>query len=299
MADPESFGGLSASWALSLRARNRSDATIYSYLLSASKLEAFLLKADLPTDVTDIRREHVEAFIADQLANWSAGTAGVRYRSLQQLFGWLLDEGEIDENPMARTDPPSAPEVPVPLVSDADARKLLDACSGKAFEDRRDAAILRVFIDTPSRLGEVTGMTLDGVDLRDGVVRVLGKGRRERLTPLSPKAAAAIDRYLRARSRHRYATSPRLWLGTSGPMTASGITQMLKRRCRQAGIAPLHPHQFRHTFAHAWKATDGSDDDLMRLAGWRSRAMLARYGASAADQRAREAYRRRMGDGRL
>lgn len=292
MHDPESFGGLSASWALSLRARNRSEKTVYSYLLSAAMLEAFLLKSSMPTDICFVRREHVEAFIADQLAHWSANTAGIRYRSLQQLFTWLADEGEIDANPMARMQPPATPEVPVPVVSDEAVKKLLDACAGKTFEDRRDMAIVRMFVDTPSRIAEVAGITVDGLDLRDGLVRVLGKGSRERVTPITPKTAAALDRYLRARARHRFAFAPQLWLGPRGAMTVSGIDQMLKRRSRLAGISPVHAHQFRHSWAHRWKAANGSDEDLMRLAGWRSRQMILRYGASAADQRAQDAYRR-------
>jgi integrase len=67
---------------------------------------------------------------------------------------------------------------------------------------------------------------------------------------------------------------------------------MLRRRGAEAALPDLHAHQLRHTFAHAWLAQGGGETGLMRLAGWRSRAMLGRYGASATDVRARDAHRR-------
>ena len=100
--------------------------------------------------------------------------------------------------------------------------------------------------------------------------------------PFGRKTALALDRYLRARSRHRLAHLDALWLSQRGTLTISGLRDMLDRRARQAGIPDLHPHMFRHTFAHEWLSAGGTEVDLMRIAGWRSREMLARYGASAA-----------------
>lgn len=280
------------SWERSLRAGNKSARTVRTYVDAASFFDDFTTAHYGDLAVDRLKREHVEVFIADQLERHKATTASVRYRALQQLFKWLLEEGEIEQSPMANMKPPIVPEVPVPVVTDADLKALLKTCSGTTFEDRRDLAILRVFIDTGVRLAECTRIELSGVDLDQDVIIVTGKGRRPRAVPFGAKTAQALDRYLRLRARHKAAEATALWLGQKGPMQESGIAQMLERRCDKAGITRIHPHQLRHTAAHVWMAAGGLESDAMRLFGWKSRTMLSRYGASAADERAREAHRR-------
>jgi site-specific recombinase XerC len=203
---------------------------------------------------------------------------------------------------------PSVPEVPVAVVDEAQIADLLATATGSAFEDRRDAALLRVFLDCGLRLSEVATIRLDeDLDLANGRVTVMGKGERTRTVPFGQGARAALIRYLKARSRHRDAEvlvdvgrpdRPRigrpLWLGRRGALKPLAVRRVVERRAREAGITGLHPHMFRHTWAADNKADGMSDGDLMVLGGWRSREMLDRYGKATATQRALAAYRSPM-----
>jgi hypothetical protein len=135
-----------------LRASNRSPRTIEKYDLCARQLLEFLERTGMPTATTSVHREHIESFIEDTLARGrSAATANTPFQGLRVFFAYLVEEGELERSPMERMKSPAVPEAPVPVVGEDFLREMLRTCAGKDFEDRRDNAILRLFIDTGMR----------------------------------------------------------------------------------------------------------------------------------------------------
>lgn len=317
MADERyNIAPMAASWLRALRSENKSENTLRIYGNAVRQFGRYLLDEDsgyqpvadqdgtpgrpAPTDLDEVHREHVQAYIAATIKRTSPANAHQHFRALRTFFGWLENEEEIDRTPMRTMKAPTVPEKEVPVIPDDALVRLLQTCKGRTYADRRDTAIILLFIDTGLRLSELTDRKVGDLDLDLKVLRVLGKGGVPRSVPFGAKVATALDRYLRAAAKHKGRALDDddmwLWWGDRGQkghrLTIWGVGTMIERRCQEAEIDHVHPHQFRHTFAHQWRLEDGNEDDLMRITGWRSRQMLSRYGASAGAERARKAHAR-------
>lgn len=293
MTDPLNHA-LLESWTLSLHAK--SPRTIVLYLRVLAWFTAWLRAAGRPVaapgDLLGVSRQDVEAWFAAQRADGlSPSTVRSRWIALRNFYGWATDEEEIGENPMLRVKVDKVMPPPVPILSDDDLKALLKACEGKGFLDRRDYALVRLLASTGLRLSEAADLAVADLDLVRRVVFVRhGKGDRARFARFDAETARALDRYKRARGRHRHADLPWLWLARLGRLTSSGIPIMVKRRAEAAGIGHVHPHMFRHGFAHRYLVNGGTEGDLQRLGGWESADVMRRYGSAQAVDRALAGY---------
>lgn len=289
-------------WDRTLRAGNYPATTRYNYLLAVVQLARYLdgHRVDLDAegaaaDPAAVRRAHLESFQAWMVQTRSPSTAMNKYKALQQFFRWLVqDEEVIDRSSMERVRQPKTPQKLIPVLRDEEIKSVLDVCKGKDFASLRDEAIIRLLYNTGARLSEVANLAVSDLDLDRDVVHYHGKGANDRQVRFGSKAGRALSRYLRARAQHRYAIFEHLWLAVRGgnPLAANGIKLMLRRRGDAAGVARLHAHRWRHTFAHEWKLAGGDTGDLMLLLGWTSDDMPRRYGASAAAERAQKVHAR-------
>lgn len=289
---------LGTSFARYLRAERKAAGTVRLYGQSVEFYARWLEEHGKPATLDHLTRREIVDWLAELNEVREASTVRTRYRGLYRFCGWLVAEDEIAAHPMIGVDLPTIKDRPVPVLSDDALARLVKACAGKDFPERRDLAIVRVLLDCGVRVSELCGMVvIDRTALDAGMVLVRGKGDKVRPVYYGDRTAQALDRYLRVRSTSRWSHLDALWLSQRGALTPDGVRDIVHVRGDAAGIPDLHPHRFRHTWAHDFLMAGGQERDLKRLAGWSSDTMLERYGASAADARAKAAAQRmRRGD---
>lgn len=293
---------LAEEWGITLNTVSSETKVVY-----ARSVRQFItyLSSDHPelAEPGDLTRKHIDGWMNHLIkAGRSEGTRRVRLIAVRLFLDYLVSEPDIGlaVNPALKVPLPTPKDHVVPVVQDHDLAALLGLVEGgTAFVDRRDAAIIRVLLDTGCRRAELAGMNVEDLDLKTGdIILRKTKGGNERAVPIGNKTTLALRRYIRARAKHPGADGPSLFLsirsrpGGGYRLTGGGVGEMITRRSVDAGIGALHPHMFRHTWAHDLLSNGANETDVEKLAGWRSPLMVRRYGASAAAERARTASRK-------
>ena len=192
------------------------------------------------------------AFLAAQ-GGRSVRSVARRLSSLRRLFQFLLRTGRMSVDPTATVESPRLGRSLPKSLTESEVDSLLQAPDLQADAGIRDRAMLELLYATGLRVSELVGLRMDQVNLRQGVVRVLGKGGKERLVPMGEEAVAWLERYLGAARPVLLHNQPSaaLFPGQRGtPLTRQAFWHAIKRHARKAGVAGnISPHVLRHAFA--------------------------------------------------
>ncbi|HEX5639259.1 MAG TPA: site-specific tyrosine recombinase XerD [Burkholderiaceae bacterium] len=195
----------------------------------------------------------LNAYFAEQHAGTRATTANRRLAVLRRFYRWAVREGLIAQDPTLRLKGARVPPRFPKTLSEAQVESLLNAPDVETPLGLRDRAMLELLYATGLRVSELVGLTMLTVSLQEGLVRVVGKGSRERIVPLGEEARRWIERYLkdgRAALLDGRVSDALFVTQRAGAMTRQMFWVLIKRYATRGGIeAPLSPHGLRHAFA--------------------------------------------------
>lgn len=234
--------------------RGLSDHTIESYRSDLLQFTVFLeesLKMDRLTGVDTLA---IRAFLAElhqrQLARSSIAR---KLASIRTFFRYLIREGLIENNPARLVSTPRLDKKVPARLEQNEVEKLLDCPDVSSPLGRRDRALLELLYATGLRVGELVAIDLSRLDRENRLVRVQGKGGKERIVPFGELAAESIELYLRDRLeivRRGRGTDALFLNARGGRLTARSVRRLLTRYLREAALkSRLSPHSLRHAFA--------------------------------------------------
>ncbi len=189
-------------------------------------------------------------------------------RCIRAWFNWMAAEELIDKNPMSKLKPPKLAKRFKEVLSTTEVERLLAELNPRTYIGARLYAIVAVLYDCGLRAGEVANLDLHDVHWTEYNLKVMGKGKKERIVPFSPATHRALRKYLTLREQYVQDEPDALFLTVEGRrMTRESITQAIKRLGERAGIPRLHPHLLRHSAAVAYLMNGGDQFGLKRLLG--------------------------------
>jgi len=265
------------------QSENRSPKTISWYRDMLKRFVAYVSNghqaklADISVAEARAFVAHLQSLTGDQ--QLSPHTIHGYVRAMKAFSSWLFAEGIVKRDLFARLNRPKLPETLVETLTDEEITRIFGAINPNTFLGARLKAIFLLLLDTGLRASELCHLKLDDVDLQAGTIKVLGKGRKERLLPFSPATKKALLIYI-----HTFRPEPEnenvgeLILTTDGGrLSYDGLRHIMQRFGKRVDIPRLHAHLFRHTFAVRYLMNGGDVMSLRLLLGHTSLEVTKMY----------------------
>lgn len=281
---------------LSALSEGKSRNTVAIVEAAVRYLEHFLSERGLTTDVVKIGTEQLRLFSVylrerprfarhrftpAQPGHLSGHTINGYMRALQSFWSWLEKEGFINENPFVRLKVPKAPNKVIHTFTEEQLRQIFESIDTISPTGYRDYAIIMTLLDTGIRCSELINLRLSDVNLDSRLLKVRGKGSKERLVPIGAKVQKAIWKYIsRYRPEPAIPRYDQVFLTRDGcPLTKDRLEAIVERYGKKAAITGVRvsPHTFRHTMAVMFLRNGGDVFSLQRILGHSSLEVLRGY----------------------
>ncbi|MGI9302436.1 MAG: site-specific tyrosine recombinase XerD [Gammaproteobacteria bacterium] len=230
-----------------------SDNTLAAYRNDLQGLARWLTLQN--TTLCEADRSHLQAYLAQRAADGGSVRSGARFlSSARRFYRYLVRENHRKTDPSALIESPKLGRPLPDTLGEAEVEALLCAPDAGTRLGQRDRAMLELLYATGLRVSELVNLSVDRANLRQGLVRVVGKGGKERIVPVGEEAVAWLGRYLaeaRPELLRRRGSARALFVTNRGKgMTRQAFWHLIKRYARAVGIEkPLSPHTLRHAFA--------------------------------------------------
>ena len=250
----------------------------YGYVMKALMHSPVGIAPD--TEMADITNTELYRHVASLSFGGHGGKAlkassiNGHVRALRSFYNWAYREKYTEEKLLENLRPPKPEYKEIIVLNDAEIARLLIVTK----HEPRNLAIITTMLDTGLRITETVEATLDGLDLNSGHLKVMGKGRKERVVLLGVQTKKHLVRYLRSASKSRNRGNNRIFIAEhGGPLTKDALSLVFARLKKRSGIQRLHAHLLRHTFATRYLLAGGNALALKILLGHSSLKMVDNY----------------------
>lgn len=274
--------------------KNASPHTVKNYSGDLHQFSDFLkrrFQSSFPhqsNDLGKVNTDMIRAYLNDLYHNHGATSVARKLSTLRSFFAFCQKQKWIENNPAKQISSPKIPKKVPRFLTVDEVFALLKAPNGGGSLEIRDRAILELFYASGLRLSELVGLNLNQLDLEQGMVRVLGKGNKERLVPVGEKAKASLKEYIEKRLEliKKGETNNAVFLNKWGErISARAVERLLDKYIKRCGIQKkVTPHVLRHTFATHLMNSGCDMRGIQELLGHSSLSTTQRYTHVALDK---------------
>jgi site-specific recombinase XerD len=287
---PPALAALVELYVVRCRVEGKSPNTIHAYEETLRRFLRIAGEEGFPAEVARITPVHLYAYLG-RFTHLALETRHRFFREVRCFFNWLVAAGYLKETPFRSLRNVRLPQRIVQPFSPDDIARLLACCEPTTPIGSRDYAMVLTLLDTGIRCAELTQLNFEDLDLDADRLRILhGKGNKQRVAPFAARCRQALEDYLGFRGRTPgplfYRASGSRHLRPGSALQPNGLKQMLRRLAGETGLAKVHAHRFRHTFATWAIEQDARELDVQYLLGHSSPDMVRRYASTYSSEQA-------------